>query len=237
MISRTQALAALEMLSADAYRRLCAGDSGAVDLVMLDRSAHDQQLDPVMTTCTAARQRVRLAQLWVVIAALHSHLNAGKKLAQRELWYRLKPLRLFDSSAQVYERILQVCAVISAWCGVPCPREALGVIAAPRGSMTGTVTLSNLDGQQPLDGAVYAIPGDPEACCAITFAESRARYVVVVEKDTVFTRLVQDGFIRHLPCVLITACGFPSLAVRALVQHVVKVMRPPATRRTRAGLA
>jgi hypothetical protein len=30
-----------------------------------------------------------------------------------------------------------------------------------------------------------------------------------------------------VPCVLITACGFPSLAVRALVQHVVKVYARP----------
>lgn len=236
MISRAQALRALEALSSSAAQRLYAGDSGAVDLVMLDRSAHSEQLAPVLTTCTATRQTVRLAQLWVVIAALHAHLVAGKKLAQRELWYRLKPLRLFDSSAQVYERILEVCAVISAWCGMPCPRESLGVVAAPRGSMTGLVSLSNPDGTQPLDEAVYAIPGDPEACCSITFAESRARYIVVVEKDTVFTRLVQDGFIRHLPCVLITACGFPSLAVRALVQHVVKV-RPPIPCRSHAGWA
>ena len=129
--------------------------------------------------------------------------------------------------AQVYDRVSESGAIIAEWTGKACPREALGVIAAPRGSMTGTVSLATPDGPRQLDDAVYAIPGDPEECSRLRFASSRARYVVVVEKDTVFTRLLDDRFTRLLPCLLITACGYPSLAVRALVQHVVKALALP----------
>lgn len=129
--------------------------------------------------------------------------------------------------AQVYDRVSESGAIIAEWTGKACSREALGVIAAPRGSMTGTVSLATPDGPRQLDDAVYAIPGDPEECSRLRFASSRARYVVVVEKDTVFTRLLDDRFTRLLPCLLITACGYPSLAVRALVQHVVKALALP----------
>eukprot|EP00967_Tisochrysis_lutea_P043161 scaffold52144_cov33-Tisochrysis_lutea.AAC.2 len=140
------------------------------------------------------------------MAALHSSLASGKKISQRELWYHLKPLGIFETAAQVYERIVEVCTVISAWSGFACPREALGVIASARGSMAGALTLVKPEGPQILDRAVHAIPGDPEECLALRFLESRARCVIVVEKDTVFFRLVQDGFIQIMPCVLITSC-------------------------------
>lgn len=51
-----------------------------------------------------------------------------------------------------------------------------------------------------------------------------AQCVLVVEKDSVFRRLVDDGFVDRLPCVLITGCGFPDLATRCLVARVVDAL-------------
>ena len=66
---------------------------------------------------------------------------------------------------------------------------ALGVIASPRGFMSGAVSLLLPDSEQllPLDSVVYPIPGDPEECGALVFAAgSLARCVLVVEKESVF---------------------------------------------------
>ena len=227
MMTRAQTLRAIEEITTDAVHALSRRDPQAVDLTMLIRSSLSEHEPPAFTSCRAAQHPVRLAQLWVVMAALHSSLASGKKISQRELWYHLKPLGIFETAAQVYERIVEVCTVISAWSGFACPREALGVIASARGSMAGALTLVKPEGPQILDRAVHAIPGDPEECLALRFLESRARCVIVVEKDTVFFRLVQDGFIQIMPCVLITSCGFPCLAARALVQHVVQVRLVP----------
>jgi len=227
---------AISSLTASARTRLAAGDARAMDLSLSRVDAHAAQImqltgrtahRPASVRGVAHEQLRRLAQLWLVLAALYRNLVSGKKLAQRELWYRLKPLGIFTSPQQVYDRVSESGAIIAEWTGKACPREALGVIAAPRGSMTGTVSLATPDGPRQLDDAVYAIPGDPEECSRLRFASSRARYVVVVEKDTVFTRLLDDRFTRLLPCLLITACGYPSLAVRALVQHVVKALALP----------
>ena len=115
-----------------------------------------------------------------------------------------------------------MCAVVSNHCGEPCPRAALGVIAASRGALGGSVTLLNPDGSTTaLDRTQMAIPGDPEEIAALRFcAPCRARYILVVEKDTVFNRLTNDGFVHHLPSVLVTGRGYPDLATRALVQHL-----------------
>ena len=72
---------------------------------------------------------------------------------------------------------------------------------------------------------VWQIPGDTSLIRELRIAaDSRARCVLVVEKDSVFRRLHNDGLHRRLPCVLITGCGFPDLATRTLVQHVVRAL-------------
>jgi DNA topoisomerase VI subunit A len=80
--------------------------------------------------------------------------------------------------------------------------------------MTGCVTLLQLGSPpQPLDTTVFEVPGDPEAIHSIRFDECcTARCILVVEKDSVFRRLINDEFtVRYLPCILVTACGFPDL--------------------------
>lgn len=136
------------------------------------------------------------------------------------------------------ERVLDVASAVSAACGQPCPREALGVIAAPRGSMTGCVMLlpqdvcdediCDDDVQSLRHGAIFQVPGDTEAVRALRLLPDSsvpAACVLVVEKDSVFRRLVDDGFLQRLPCVLITGCGVPDLATRCLVRRVVDALR------------
>lgn len=93
MISRAQALHAIEAIAQDARRRIAAGDPCAVDLEIVDRTADGAELDLDSTTAIRWAERKerkkKLAQLWVVMAHIHGGLDAGKKVAQRELWYRL----------------------------------------------------------------------------------------------------------------------------------------------------
>ena len=96
---------------------------------------------------------------------------------------------MFANPEEVNRRVLDVCGVLGEQCGGRCPREALGVIASPRGFMSGAVSLLLPDSEQllPLDSVVYPIPGDPEECGALVFAAgSLARCVLVVEKESVF---------------------------------------------------
>ena len=254
MLSREAALVEIEALSRDALMRIV-GESGlaVADISLIARSrgaqeqydaddgaiiAGDEQHESTIELRSGTRgssARRQLAQLWAVLAAVHASLVGGTKMTQRELWYRLKTTGLFASPQQVNDRVLDACAAISHRCGSPCPREALGVTAAPRGSMTGSVTLlppvaPGADSAappppQPLDASVYQVPGDTEAVRALRFgSDSRARCVLVVEKDSIFRRLIDDRFTERVPCVLITACGYPDLATRALVRAVVDAL-------------
>ena len=258
-LTRAGALAEVEALASDALIRIVTESGlGVADLSLLARprgalelydddeaivaavrcaagaagkndDAADDAIEVRSGTHGGAARR-HLAQLWVVLDAVHATLLDGTKMTQRELWYRLKTTGLFASPQQVNERVLDACAAISCRCGTPCPREALGITAAPRGSMTGCVTLLASAAAvaavaQPLDASVFQVPGDTEAVRALRFCpRSRARCVLVVEKDSVFRRLVDDRFVERLPCVLVTACGFPDLATRTLVRALVDAL-------------
>ncbi len=48
-----------------------------------------------------------------------------------------------------------------------------------------------------------------------------ARYLVVVEKDAVYQRLVDDDFCALANCIMVTAKGMPDVATRAFVHHLL----------------
>jgi DNA topoisomerase VI subunit A len=52
-------------------------------------------------------------------------------------------------------------------------------------------------------------------------------WLIVVEKDAVFQRLVEDRIFDHIPCVLVTAKGMPDLATRALCAKLTVSASPP----------
>lgn len=62
------------------------------------------------------------------------------------------------------------------------------------------------------------IPGITEG---VKFESLGARYILVVEKDAVFTYLCGQRIWDTLPCIVVTGCGYPPLSVRAVVKQLV----------------
>ena len=50
--------------------------------------------------------------------------------------------------------------------------------------------------------------------------KSEARYLLIIEKEGVFRRMCEDGFTSFFRCILVTGCGYPDVATRALVHRV-----------------
>ena len=142
----------------------------------------------------------------------------GVTCSQRELYYNYKgdgesPWR---TQAECNESIADAAAIFGR------PRFALGFTTAPRGMVAGLVswrgagkrewtsargTARHVDHGWLTDGARQL--------------RSEARCVIVVEKEGVFQRLVEDNFYDDAyPCVLVTAMGVPDLATRAFVHRL-----------------
>lgn len=56
---------------------------------------------------------------------------------------------------------------------------------------------------------------------------SRSRQIVVVEKDGVFRRLVEERFYDTYACILVTGVGVPDMPTRACVAHLERELQIP----------
>lgn len=57
-----------------------------------------------------------------------------------------------------------------------------------------------------------------ESILAVANSGFHCRYVVIVEKDAVFQRLVEEDFHLATSCILVTARGMPDMATRLFLQ-------------------
>ncbi len=53
---------------------------------------------------------------------------------------------------------------------------------------------------------------------------SKARFILVVEKEAVFQRLLKANIHERFNCILLTGQGYPSLAVRKLLQKLIRLL-------------
>ncbi|XP_026193130.1 meiotic recombination protein SPO11-like [Cyclospora cayetanensis] len=129
---------------------------------------------------------------------------------QRELYYRAPDI--FSNQQQVNVLLQDIVALLEI------SRASLSVFASERGSVAGLLsfrhrghTLSCSSGS----GVMIS-----ESLLEADELHSSARYIIVVEKDTIFQSLCAVEFWNLLPCILITGKGFPDFATRKLLIHL-----------------
>jgi meiotic recombination protein SPO11 len=119
------------------------------------------------------------------------------------------------SAAEVNTAIQDCVALLQV------PRACLGITCASRGSVAGRLQLKEDNAWSDLAASArgHAIPGDM-AWVASAVLRSDAAYILVVEKDAVFNRLLQERACERLGAVMITARGQPDLASRAFLARL-----------------
>lgn len=138
----------------------------------------------------------------------HSSLVGERHLTLRDVYYL--DTQLFRSQAWSNWAITAVTDILRM------TRDSLNVVASPRGLVCGSFSYT-LDGKTVDCQAVTPIsPFSSE----ITSVSGQFQFALVVEKETVFQRIVSSGFLEANPCVLITGKGYPCLATRKLLARV-----------------
>jgi len=184
-----------------------------------------------------------------VLDVAHEALSAGKTVTGRDLWYRLKGAGAArspsDASAAVGDAQTLLALPREALGLRAAPRGAVagclwiandegegdgggegggngvgnGIGNAKEAKTTTTMTWSDLRRTGP---AGFSLPGCPSAARALRVA-CDAAFLLVVEKDAVFERLVEDRVWEGIAggAVLVTARGMPDLSTRAFCSHLV----------------
>ncbi len=108
-------------------------------------------------------------------------------------------------------------------------REELHVFASNRGNLVGPITL--VDSGNELDctrmgSAGYPVPSIVEPDI-IQFKKCKAKYILHVEKDTVWRRFYEDGFWDKHHCIVSHGSGQPTRGMRRLLYRMHNELRLP----------
>lgn len=136
-----------------------------------------------------------------------------KTMEIRTIYY-LNP-QLYKSREKVGAAIDDLCCVIG------CTRSSLHVYASEKGVVFGNISFSV--GRQRYKCTTGGIKGTPipsKTNLIHSMKNNGALFILVVEKETVFERLVEDGFCKEYLCILITAKGMPDVASRYFLRKM-----------------
>ncbi|KAK4389245.1 Meiotic recombination protein SPO11-2 [Sesamum angolense] len=183
-------------------------------------------------------------RVWKVMEMCYQILVQEKKVTQRELFYKLlcDSPKHFTSQSQVNRSIQDLVALLR------CSRYSLGIMASSRGAVAGRLLLqapryrikkinehcaawytlkyitatrnhSKRFSTVLLVDLLAILSGDLSLLEKLVM-KSDARYIIVVEKHAIFQRLAEDRVFNQIPCILITAKGYPDIGTRFLLHRM-----------------
>jgi len=156
-------------------------------------------------------------------------IEQGKTTSIRGLYYLLKHTiegtkeETFDDQSDCDPVIEDVEVTLDAL------REELHVYASNRGAMVGNITLNDSGDEincMRMGSGGYSIPSivEPEV---IKFLKCDAKFVLHVEKDTVWRRFNEDKFWKTHNCILTHGNGQPPRGVRRLLNRLHHELKLP----------
>ncbi|KAL0312544.1 UNVERIFIED_CONTAM: Meiotic recombination protein SPO11-2 [Sesamum radiatum] len=220
--------ARIEVAILNFLKNLNSTDPAISDLPLISRKVSNSRVSRGLLTensriflshsfCTKSLMNENTAssfiRVWKVMEKCYQILVQEKKVTQRELFYKLlcDSPKYFTSQLQVNRSIQDLVALIR------CSRYSLGIMASSRGAVAGRLLLQEPQ-QEVFDCSAcgssgYAISGDLSLLEKLVM-KSDARYIIVVEKHAIFQRLAEDRVFNQIPCILITAKGYPDIGTR-----------------------
>ncbi len=188
-----------------------------------------------MGSSTNRRELFNLSQAKVYMKTLlvgsgcKQLIEEGKTTSIRGLFYLLKHTiegcreETFNDQSECDPVIEDVEVSLNAL------REELHVYASNRGSMAGNIILNSIGDEidcSRMGSGGYSIPSivEPEE---LEFVKCDAKFVLHVEKDTVWRRFNEDKFWREHNCILTHGGGQPPRGVRRLLHRLHEELKLP----------
>lgn len=162
----------------------------------------------------------RLLRLVALLDSIHQLLCSGRHANPREIYYR--HVTLFQRQQLSDGLVKSLCQTLEL------PRHYLRLVGTAKGLVRGHLRILEpklgqdesvwVDGMDPLEPRGHSI--SPLSAHVLQM-QTVAQKVFVVEKETVFHSLIDQGFLeKQKPCVLVTARGFPDVPSRYFLRRL-----------------
>lgn len=174
----------------------------------------------------------KFMQTSMIMSKTFDYLNHNKTASIREIYYELKHT-IEGTKENTFEGQDESDPVIvDLEHSVNTIREKLNLHANPKGTLYGNVTLrdkmhfNDKFNASKLGRGGWSIMSrvEPEE---IEIVESDAKYLLVVETEAMFERLIEEGFPKKNNCLLIGTGGQAARGTRRLVHRINKELEIP----------
>jgi DNA topoisomerase-6 subunit A len=171
----------------------------------------------------------KFMQTFLVSDACKELIDSGKTTSIRDLYYITKHT-IGDTKQNTFEEQDESDPVIEDLeVALDALREELHLFASRKGSMVGPITIRDtgdtIDLRRMGSGG-WAVPSIVEQN-VIEFVRHEAKYVLLIEKDAVWTRFNEDKYWKREKCIILQGGGQPPRGVRRLVQRLHSELRLP----------
>ncbi|CAH0603282.1 unnamed protein product [Chrysodeixis includens] len=164
-----------------------------------------------------SEDKTRFNTIVFVLTKVHELLSKNLTVTRRELFYQ-NVVRL-RNQANLDVAVRDVCCLLET------PPWSLGIVATAKGLVAGPLTMHHRDGSvlDCMSAGGVLIPQD---IVGIKEFKSTAKYILVVEKDAIFQKLLDEGALVRLgPVIIITGKGYPDVCTRQLLCRLCSELR------------
>ena len=171
----------------------------------------------------------KFMQTMLVASKCKTLIDESKTVSIRQMYYMSKHT-LPGSSENTFEDQDESDPIIEDLeVGIDALREELHLFANRKGSVVGRLVIDDSGDRIDLSRmgrGGWSVPSIVEQD-VLKFVECKADFILFVEKDAVFSRLVEDGFWKKHNCILMTSLGQATRGARRLLQRMSDELKLP----------
>ncbi|XP_034643098.1 meiotic recombination protein SPO11 isoform X5 [Trachemys scripta elegans] len=154
----------------------------------------------------------KFALILKILSVIYKMVQNNTYATKRDIYY--SDTLLFGSQSVVDNIVNDIS------CMLKIPRRSLHILSTTKGCIAGNLSYTEEDGTK-VNCTCSATAVVPSNVQGIRNVITDAKFILIVEKDATFQRLLDDDFCNKLsPCIMITGKGVPDLNTRLLVRKL-----------------
>ncbi|XP_003339751.1 meiotic recombination protein SPO11 isoform X2 [Monodelphis domestica] len=161
----------------------------------------------------SAKSAQRFALILKILSMIYKLVQSNTYATKRDIYYT--DIQLFGNQKIVDNIINDISCMLKV------PRRNLHILSTSKGLIAGSLSYIEEDGTKvncTCGSTAVAVPSNIQG---IRNLITNAKFLLIVEKDATFQRLLDDNFCNKLsPCIIITGKGVPDLNTRLLVKKL-----------------
>ncbi|XP_045912467.1 meiotic recombination protein SPO11 isoform X2 [Micropterus dolomieu] len=162
----------------------------------------------------------KFARILKILLVIYRLVQSSSYATKRDIYYN--NTQLFGSQKTVDGIVDDISSMLKV------PRRSLHVLATSKGLISGDLCYLEEDGTRIDCHSSSAAVAVSSNIGGIRNIVSSAKFVLIVEKDATFQRLLDDDFCAKLcPCIIITGKGVPDVNSRLMVRKLWDTLHIP----------